>query len=211
MSDQPVAKVSTYTGQHNTERRRHSWLNRNLKPRTKRSRDQDLRPRPRSHWDRQYKLLMTIIRLTAWYSYHYNYYSYPTTSQEGAWGRGGIASSYSFSTSALDGGEWSASCPSRALAPEERPRVLIVQEAGWAPEPVWTQEATGKILSPLPGIETRSPGHLTITISNQTEWNHLATSQCFVSACTVNRSLSVILFDYSFNSFLLWPISDTNG
>jgi hypothetical protein len=52
-------------------------------------------------------------------------------------------SSYSFSTSALDGGEWSASRPDRALPP-----VPIVQE---------DTEATGKILSPLPGIEPRSP------------------------------------------------------
>jgi hypothetical protein len=47
-------------------------------------------------------------------------------------------SSYSFSTLALDGGEWSASRPGRALAPEKGPHVPIVQEAGWAPEPVWT-------------------------------------------------------------------------
>jgi hypothetical protein len=43
------------------------------------------------------------------------------------------------STSALDGGEWSASRPGRALAPGKRPPVPIVQEAGWAPEPVWTK------------------------------------------------------------------------
>jgi hypothetical protein len=43
-------------------------------------------------------------------------------------------SSDSFSTSGLEGGEWSASRPSRALPP-----VPIGQEAGWAPEPVWTQ------------------------------------------------------------------------
>jgi hypothetical protein len=43
-------------------------------------------------------------------------------------------SSYSLSTSALDRGEWSVSRPGRALPP-----VPIVQEAGWAPEPVWTQ------------------------------------------------------------------------
>jgi hypothetical protein len=43
-------------------------------------------------------------------------------------------SSYLFMTSALDGGEWSASRPSRALPP-----VPIGQEAGWAPEPDWTQ------------------------------------------------------------------------
>jgi hypothetical protein len=47
-------------------------------------------------------------------------------------------SSYSFSTSALDGGEWSASRPGRALAPGKGPPVPTVQEAGWASEPVWT-------------------------------------------------------------------------
>jgi hypothetical protein len=43
------------------------------------------------------------------------------------------------------------------FAPGKGPPVPIVQEAGWAPEPVWTK-ATGKILLPLPGIEPRSPG-----------------------------------------------------
>jgi hypothetical protein len=45
-------------------------------------------------------------------------------------------SSYSFSTSALDGGEWSASRPGRDLVPGKGPPVPIVQEAGWAPGPV---------------------------------------------------------------------------
>jgi hypothetical protein len=48
-------------------------------------------------------------------------------------------SSYLFSTSALDGGEWSASRPGRALPPGNGPQVPIGQEAGWAPELVWTQ------------------------------------------------------------------------
>jgi hypothetical protein len=48
-------------------------------------------------------------------------------------------SSYSFTTSALDGGEWSASRPGRALPPGKGPPVPIGEEAGWAPEPVWTQ------------------------------------------------------------------------
>jgi hypothetical protein len=48
-------------------------------------------------------------------------------------------SSYSFLTSALEGGEWSASRPDRALPPGKELPVPIVQEAGWAPEPVWTQ------------------------------------------------------------------------
>ena len=39
-------------------------------------------------------------------------------------------------TAALKGGEWSAACPGRNL-PRKYP-VPIVQEAGWAPGPVWT-------------------------------------------------------------------------
>jgi hypothetical protein len=38
-----------------------------------------------------------------------------------------------------------ASRPGRALPPGKEPPVPIVQEAEWAPEPVWTQ-ARGKIL-----------------------------------------------------------------
>jgi hypothetical protein len=49
-------------------------------------------------------------------------------------GGGGGDSSYSFLTSALEGDEWSASRSGRTLHP-----VPIVQETGWAPEPVWTQ------------------------------------------------------------------------
>jgi hypothetical protein len=48
-------------------------------------------------------------------------------------------SSYSFMTSALDGGEWSASRRGRTLPPWKGPPVPIVQEAGWVPEAVWTQ------------------------------------------------------------------------
>jgi hypothetical protein len=55
-------------------------------------------------------------------------------------------SSYSFLTSAPDGGEWSASRLGRALLPGKGPPVPIFQEAGWAPEPVWTQGLEEKIL-----------------------------------------------------------------
>jgi hypothetical protein len=66
-------------------------------------------------------------------------------------------SSYSFSTSALEGGEWSESRPGRALPLGKGPPVPIGQEAGWAPEPVWTQRLEEKFFA-LPGIEPRSPG-----------------------------------------------------
>jgi hypothetical protein len=63
--------------------------------------------------------------------------SSPSTRHGGAWGERRY-SSYSFTTSAVNGGEWSASRPGRALPPGKVPPVPIVQEAGWAPEPVWT-------------------------------------------------------------------------
>jgi hypothetical protein len=46
-------------------------------------------------------------------------------------GRGGIAPTHT-----LDGSEWSASRPGRALPPRKGPPVPIGQEAGWAAEPV---------------------------------------------------------------------------
>jgi hypothetical protein len=58
--------------------------------------------------------------------------------------RGRRYSSYSFSTSAQDVDERSASRPGRALTPGKAPPVPIVQEAGWAPEPVWTQRLEEK-------------------------------------------------------------------
>jgi hypothetical protein len=53
--------------------------------------------------------------------------------------RGEKDSSYSFLTSALDGGEWSASSPGHALASRKGPPVRTVQESGWATESIWTQ------------------------------------------------------------------------
>jgi hypothetical protein len=78
-------------------------------------------------------------------------------------------SSYSFTTSALDRGEWSASRPGRALPPGKGPPVPIVQEAGWAPEPVWTQEATGKILCPCRGSNPARPV-LQPVVRHCTDW-----------------------------------------
>jgi hypothetical protein len=64
-------------------------------------------------------------------------------------GRGGIYSSYSYFTSALDGGECSVSCPSHTLPPGKEPPVPIGYKAGWAPEPVWTQGLEEKSSAPV--------------------------------------------------------------
>jgi hypothetical protein len=61
---------------------------------------------------------------------------------------GGVAPTL-FLTSALEGSEWSASRPGRALPPGKEPPVPIVQEAGWAPEPVWTQRLEKKSSAPV--------------------------------------------------------------
>jgi hypothetical protein len=55
---------------------------------------------------------------------------------------------YSFTTSALDGGEWSPTRPGHALPPGKGTLVPIVQEAGWVPEPVWTQALQEKLSYP---------------------------------------------------------------
>jgi hypothetical protein len=69
--------------------------------------------------------------------------SCPATRHGGSWGERRY-SSYSYLISALDGDEWSASRPGRALPPGKEPPVPIVQEVGWAPEPVWTQRLEEK-------------------------------------------------------------------
>jgi hypothetical protein len=78
------------------------------------------------------------------------------TRHGGAWGERRY-SSYPFTTSALDGGELSALRPGRALSPGKGPLVPIGQEAGWAPEPVWTQRIEQKISCPCRGSNPDRP------------------------------------------------------
>jgi hypothetical protein len=60
---------------------------------------------------------------------------YPITGHQGP--RGGVeVKLFSFSTSALEEGGWSEPCPGH-FNPGKDP-VPIVQDAGWAPGPVWT-------------------------------------------------------------------------
>jgi hypothetical protein len=75
-------------------------------------------------------------------------------------------SSYSFLISALDGGEWSASRPGRALRPGKGPSVPIRQEAGWAPEPVWTQGLEEKYSA---SVEDRTPVVQSV-VRHYTDW-----------------------------------------
>jgi hypothetical protein len=82
-------------------------------------------------------------------------------------------SSYSFLTSALDGGEWSASRPGRALPP-----VPIGREAGWAPEPVWTQRLEEKSFA---CVGDRTPVVQSV-VSHYTDWATEAPSLHFFFA-----------------------------
>jgi hypothetical protein len=66
-------------------------------------------------------------------------------------------SSYLFLTSTLGGSEWSASCPGRGLPPGKGPTVPIVEETGWAPEPVWTQRLEEKFSLPCRGSNLDRP------------------------------------------------------
>jgi hypothetical protein len=75
-------------------------------------------------------------------------------------------SSCSFLTSVLEGGEWSASRPGGALPPGKEPPVPTVQEAGRAPEPVWTQGLKEKSSA---SVGDRKPA-VQYVVSHYTEW-----------------------------------------
>jgi hypothetical protein len=102
---------------------------------------------------------------------------------------GGKYSSYSLSTSVLDGGEWSASRSGRALAPGKGPPGPPVLEAGWTPVPVWTQRLQEEIISPLPVIEPGSPGH---PVRSQTlHWLSYPCSRSSFTHCKINLKYSI--------------------
>jgi hypothetical protein len=94
-------------------------------------------------WNHSYKYEKSVLNVTETTLMSQDIYIYmkakavPLHATKALGGR--RYSAYSFSTSGLYGGEWSASRSGRALAPGTRPPVPTVQEAGCATEPVWTQ------------------------------------------------------------------------
>jgi hypothetical protein len=69
-----------------------------------------------------------------------------------------IYSSYSFTSSALDGTSSQRHAPAALYPRRNDPPVPIRQEIGWAPEPVWTRRLQEKSSLPSPGIELLLPG-----------------------------------------------------
>jgi hypothetical protein len=100
-------------------------------------------------------------------------------------------SSYSFLASSLDGGEWSASCPSCALVPGKGLPVPTVQGAGWASEPVWTQRLQEKsfrlcqgsnldhpVVQPVARHYTKLPSSHILHISRRFPWVRFSWLKC---------------------------------
>jgi hypothetical protein len=85
----------------------------------------------------------------------------------GLWGSEGTAPP--FLTSEPDGDEWSASRPCLTTPVKESP-APTGQEAGWAPQPVWTMWRRGKSLAPA---RIRNP--VTPQPSRYTDWLRIIT------------------------------------
>jgi hypothetical protein len=72
------------------------------------------------------------------------------------WGGARICNSYSFTTSALDGSEWSASRPGRALPPGKGPRYILHRRLG-GPQSRSGHRGYRKNLLPLRGSNLDRP------------------------------------------------------
>jgi len=71
-------------------------------------------------------------------------------------------------TATLEGGEWSAARPGRTL-PTGKDPVPILQEAGWAPGPIWTGGKSRPHRDSIPDRPARSP----LTISTELPVPHI--------------------------------------
>jgi hypothetical protein len=110
--------------------------------------------------------------------------SSPATLHVGAW-RERRESSHSFLTLTLVGVSDQRHAPA-ALCPGKGPPVTIVQEAGWASEPVCTQEVRGKILCPCRGSKADSPV-VQSKVRHYTNWatpaSKIQQTQCNFNHC----------------------------
>jgi hypothetical protein len=94
--------------------------------------------------------------------------------------------SYSYLTSALDGGEWSTSRSGRAVPLP----VPIGKEAGWVPEPVRTQGLENKSFA---SAGDRTP-IVQPVVRHYTAWATAAPKKLSVQLVNVNRLLLTIWF-----------------
>jgi hypothetical protein len=89
-------------------------------------------------------------------------------------------------------GEWSASGPGRFLLPGKGPPRYPLHRRLGALQSRPGQEATGKILSPLPGIEPRSPGGKSHVHVNRAKARTHSTL-CAATAAQVGISQTVVI------------------
>jgi hypothetical protein len=121
-----------------------------------------------------------------------------------------IYSSYSFTTLALDGGEWSASCSGCALPLGKGSPVRIGQEAGRAPEPVWTLRLEEKSLV---SAGDRTPIARSSVARHYADWATPASSKfktylefIFLEGGGVATAINIRDFRFSWWQVWRWPL-----
>jgi hypothetical protein len=105
-------------------------------------------------------------------------------------------SSYSFLTPAVDGDEWSALHFGRALPLGKGPPVPIGQEAGWAPEPVWTERLEEGSFRPCRGSNLDRPVGQTVA-RLYTDWATRLTTLLSGYANCENRNMIEVIGKYT--------------
>jgi hypothetical protein len=115
----------------------------------------------------------------------------------GVWGERGH-SSYSFTTSTLDRGEWSASRPGRAFTPGERTPGTHCTVGWMGPRAGLDTEARGKILCPCRGSNPDRPVVQPV-VRHYTAWavdgagnNSICYYSVFISVCWRIYQLNVV-------------------
>jgi len=132
-----------------------------------------------------FKKCLFLLRFVTLYKNSLNTACTPSTSLTKSdpvsgpvWPRGWVELHlYSSMTAALEGGEWSATRPGRTLPPGKEP-VPILQEAGWAPGPVWTGGKSRPHRDSIPNRPARSQ-----SIYRLSYWAH----QHLLHACLLSN------------------------